>query len=348
MNILQRIFRDHYEEMLYILHPRKSVIETVDKMLNCGDPSFGGAMYFCPDCGNLKFIPFRCHSRFCPTCGNKYSINRITSMSFKIINVRHRHCVFTIAEELRSFFLKDRSLLNCLFSSVRSVVMRLFHKDNKTELFTPGFICVLHTFGRDQKLIVNMEKQLEEKASEIKSKDKEINELKNQLAYLQGQILNKNRKIFGKSSEQVDSNQISIFDEAEKNSNPKIEEPTIEEVVYKRAKPSKNTGKKDNLANLERVVIEHKLSPDESICSECNSELDVIGKKTKEVLKYVPATLYIEDHVMYSYACKACEAASSEANIDTTKGYEGILYKSMASNELVAHVLNIKYHHATL
>lgn len=85
---------------------------------------------------------------------------------------------------------------------------------------------------------LNLEKQLEEKASEIKSKDKEISDLKNQLAYLQGKILNKNRKIFGQSSEQVDSNQISIFDEAEKNSNSKIEEPTIEEVVYQRAKPS--------------------------------------------------------------------------------------------------------------
>jgi hypothetical protein len=27
----------------------------------------------------------------------------------------------------------------------------MFHKDNKTESFTPGFICVLHTFGRDLK-----------------------------------------------------------------------------------------------------------------------------------------------------------------------------------------------------
>ncbi|MCD7835203.1 MAG: transposase [Lachnospiraceae bacterium] len=27
----------------------------------------------------------------------------------------------------------------------------MFHKDNKTELFTPGFICVLHTFGRELK-----------------------------------------------------------------------------------------------------------------------------------------------------------------------------------------------------
>lgn len=151
MNILQKIFNDHYEEMLYILHPRQSVIENVEKMLNCGDPSYGGAMFGCPSCGNLKFVPFRCHSRFCPTCGTKYSIDRATSMSFKIINVNHRHCVFTIDDSLRHFFLDDRSLLDCLFSSVRSVILRMFHKDNKAELFTPGFICVLHTFGRDLK-----------------------------------------------------------------------------------------------------------------------------------------------------------------------------------------------------
>lgn len=151
MNILQEIFKNHYEEMLYLLHPRQSVIENVEKMLNCGDPTYGGAMFGCTKCGNLKYVPFRCHSRFCPTCGNKYSIDRTTSMSFKIVNVQHRHCVFTIAEELRSFFLKDRNLLNCLFTAVNSVVHRMFYKDNKTESFTPGFICVLHTFGRDLK-----------------------------------------------------------------------------------------------------------------------------------------------------------------------------------------------------
>lgn len=148
MNRFQKIFNDHYEEMIYTLHPRKSVIENVDKMLHCGDPSFGGAMYHCPDCGEWKFVPFRCHSRFCPTCGNMYSIDRTTSMSFKLINCTHRHCVFTIPEQLRPYFLKDRSLLNCLFSAVRSVVLRMFHKMNKAKNFTPGLICVLHTFGR--------------------------------------------------------------------------------------------------------------------------------------------------------------------------------------------------------
>ena len=79
----------------------------------------------------------RCHSRFCPTCGNKYSMDRTTSMSFKLVNVRHRHCVFTIDASLRDFFLQDRSLLNCLFHSVSSVVLRLFSKMNKHKNFLP-------------------------------------------------------------------------------------------------------------------------------------------------------------------------------------------------------------------
>ena len=151
MNVLQQIFTDYYEEIEYILHPRKTEMENIDKMIHCGDPSFGGAMYGCTHCGKLKFVPFRCHSRFCPTCGNKYTMDRTTSMSFKLVNVTHRHCVFTIDENLREFFLKDRSLLDCLFHSVNSVITRMFFKMNKSKNFTPGFIMVLHTFGRDLK-----------------------------------------------------------------------------------------------------------------------------------------------------------------------------------------------------
>ena len=81
MNILQQIFSDHYEEIKYTLKTRPVVLESIEKMIHCGDPSFGGAMYGCPSCGALKFVPFRCKSRFCPSCSNLYSIQRTTSMS---------------------------------------------------------------------------------------------------------------------------------------------------------------------------------------------------------------------------------------------------------------------------
>lgn len=55
-------------------------------------------------------------------------MERTTSMSFKLVNVRHRHCVFTIDEQLRDFFLNDRSLLDCLFHAVNNVVSRMVFK----------------------------------------------------------------------------------------------------------------------------------------------------------------------------------------------------------------------------
>ena len=151
MNILQSIFTDYYEHIIYELHSRPAVIENVNKMIHCGDSSHGGTMYDCPHCGNLKFVPFRCKSRFCPSCGNKYNQLRSFHMSCKLVSCVHRHCVFTIPAELRVYFLEDRTLLDCLFHSVRDVVLRMFSKMNKTENFTPGLICVLHTFGRDLK-----------------------------------------------------------------------------------------------------------------------------------------------------------------------------------------------------
>lgn len=138
MNILQSIFTDYYEHIIYELKPRRSVIENVERMIDCGDSAKGGALFGCPLCGDLKFVPFRCKSRFCPSCGNKYNHVRSLHMASKLISCVHRHCVFTIPQELRLYFLKDRSLLNCLFLSVRDVVLRMFYKLNKSECFTPG------------------------------------------------------------------------------------------------------------------------------------------------------------------------------------------------------------------
>lgn len=192
-----------------------------------------------------------------------------------------------------------------------------------------------------------MEEEINNKKEELSAKDKEIQQLKNEIAFLKGVISNRNRKIFGASSEQVDANQLSLFNEAEKHSDSKVEEPTLEEITYKRAKKSNYTGKKDNLANLERVVIEHKLEGEDLKCKECGEDLLEIGiKSKKEIIKYVPAKLIVEEHIMYSYACKSCEKETGESNIISTEAPKTIFYNSMASNELIAHTLILKYQHA--
>lgn len=132
-----------------------------------------------------------------------------------------------------------------------------------------------------------------------------------------------------------------------KHSDSKTEEPTLEEITYKRAKRNNSTGKKDNLANLERVVVEHKLEGEDLKCKECGEELIEIGVKSrKEIIKYVPAKLIVEEHITYSYACKACEKETGESNIVSAQAPKTIFYNSMASHELVAHTLTLKYQHA--
>ena len=73
-NILQNIFIDYYEHILYELHPRQTEIENISKMIHCGDPSYGGAFFACPDCGisveEMEPRSFSFNNPFgaCPEC----------------------------------------------------------------------------------------------------------------------------------------------------------------------------------------------------------------------------------------------------------------------------------------
>jgi len=111
--IIKQIFSDHWDEFLnrFGHRVRPVVIKEVKKMLECGSFANGYAEYECEKCGEKKKVPFRCRSRFCGSCGKVYIDNRAENMAEKLIQAKHRHMVFTIAEELREYFKKDRELL---------------------------------------------------------------------------------------------------------------------------------------------------------------------------------------------------------------------------------------------
>ena len=72
-------------------------------------------------------------------------------MSEKLVRERHRHMVFTIAEELRDIFKKKRELLSILPKCAAKVIKSWWYEQNKGERYTPGIEGVIHTFGRDLK-----------------------------------------------------------------------------------------------------------------------------------------------------------------------------------------------------
>lgn len=151
---IKQIFQDHWDSFIEEnknITIRPIVFEEVNKIINCGNPDYGYALYVCDHCGKFLKVPFRCKSRFCNTCGVKYSQDRALSMVQKSIRCKHRHIVFTMSDKLWDYFQKYRFLLNGLFEAASHTVISWFYELNKSQNFTPGIMCTLHTFGRDLK-----------------------------------------------------------------------------------------------------------------------------------------------------------------------------------------------------
>lgn len=151
---IKQIFQDNWDNFVLDntdISIRPVVFEEVNKIINCGNPDFGYALYVCEHCGKFLKVPFRCKSRFCNTCGVKYAQDRALSMAKKSIRCKHRHIVFTMSDKLWSYFQKYRFLLDGLFDAASQAVLSWFHELNKSQDFKPGIMCTLHTFGRDLK-----------------------------------------------------------------------------------------------------------------------------------------------------------------------------------------------------
>lgn len=150
---MRLILEDHWSSFLKIYDKkiRPNVKVEVDKVLRCKDTRYGYIELKCESCNETKKVGFTCKSRFCTSCGKIYVDNWIESMLSKLINVRHRHIVFTIPEELRIYFGKDRSKLKILAQCAAKAVTTWMRDLNKSEEFIPGIVTVIHTFGRDLK-----------------------------------------------------------------------------------------------------------------------------------------------------------------------------------------------------
>ena len=135
---------------------RPGLVEAVEGYMRCHDFSNGYLYYECPECGDFLMVGFSCHSRICPSCGKKYRDARSAKVSSKVIEVPHRQFVFSIPCQLRPFFRAHRRpMLDALFASVSEAFTLLLKSKAplayRREGRRLGYVCFLHTFGRDLK-----------------------------------------------------------------------------------------------------------------------------------------------------------------------------------------------------
>lgn len=176
----------------------------------------------------------------------------------------------------------------------------------------------------------------------------ENSNLKQKINWLEECLKLKNKKIFGASSERntnEDSDQLSIFNEAEKYGDVNKAEPELSEVKTHYRK-SKKVSTKDKLPeDIEVEIVEHRLGDDEDkCCPKCNEELHEIGQEVvREELKVIPAKAVVVRHIRYSYACRNCEKNDIEVPIVKAKVPNSPVKGGFASPEIVAYIMAQKY-----
>ena len=177
-----------------------------------------------------------------------------------------------------------------------------------------------------------------------KMQAQQIEELTAKLNWYEEQFKLSQQKRFGASSEKTNPDQLSVFNEAEKESRLEKDEPTIEEITYKR-KRKKGLNKK-SFEDLPVEVIEYRLEEEDKVCPACNDPLHEMSKEIRKELKVIPAQVKIVEHIRYVYACRACEKDNISTPIITAKMPNPVLPGSFVSPSLLAYIMNRKYSEA--
>lgn len=144
---LADFFDENWDE--YVKKPKEYILpeqyKAVSAMRVCRTEALGVEHYVCKECGEVSFMYHSCKHRFCPTCSWKDTMKWADRIKDQMLDIPHRHVVFTLPHKLNELIKYNRgSLLKILFqASAESIKDWMWYKYK----LTPGIISVLHTFG---------------------------------------------------------------------------------------------------------------------------------------------------------------------------------------------------------
>lgn len=142
----------------YLSSPREPVmpwqLKAVNALKICRTPGMGVDLYACESCGDTKEQLYSCKNRFCPSCSWRDTLKWAEKTSQKMLNIPHKHIVFTIPHELQPLIKSNPDLLyNGLMRSAADTLLQWGeHKFG----IRPGLVMVLHTFGEKKNYHVHL------------------------------------------------------------------------------------------------------------------------------------------------------------------------------------------------
>lgn len=186
----------------------------------------------------------------------------------------------------------------------------------------------------------NTAKTMEELQNRCAMLEQQNAELTAKVTWFEEQYRLSQQKLFGRSSEQTNPDQMQLFNEAESDTKPSLPEPTMEEISYHRRK--KQGHREAQLEDLPVETIEYRLPPEEQVCS-CGEDLHEMSTEVRQELKVIPAQVKVVKHVRYVYACRRCEREDIKTPIVTAPMPAPVLPGSLVSPSAMAYIMTQKY-----
>lgn len=131
--------------------------------------------------------------------------------------------------------------------------------------------------------------------------------------------------------------QPDMFDEAGVDLSEEVKVQLSDEVEVKSYARKKHPIRRPLPGYLPREIVLHDIPEADKVC-DCGERLTRIGEDTSEQLEYIPAQVSVIQHIRPKYACKPCQENIKIATMPIL-----LLPKSIATPELVAHVIISKY-----
>jgi len=184
----------------------------------------------------------------------------------------------------------------------------------------------------------------------VAAKDQKIAELELQNQWLMEQLKLSKQRQFGTSSEKsaaIDGGeQLSVFNEAEAESDPAVAEPALEQVAaHTRKKPK---GKREaDFSGLPTEQVVHELPESERVCPDCGGPMHTCGHEVyRRELTVIPSQFKVTEHVQTAYSCRHCEKNAGDDPVPMLKSAVPapvIRGSGVASPSLLAYIAHQKY-----
>lgn len=147
---------------------------------------------------------------------------------------------------------------------------------------------------------------------------------------------------YGAKTEKFDPDQLPLFvlEELEKLGLGKKQDTSdqAERTITVTRRVNGKGGRNPLPDHLPRTRVEHDIPESDRQCGHCGKEKIRIGEDVSEQLEYVPASMYVIQHVCPRYAC-SCEEAGVVTAVKPMQPIE----KGLAGPGLLAHVTVSKY-----